>query len=67
MPVPINELKGFKEFTLKKGEKTIEFNLTPSNISIISNNNKSVVIPGDIKIFVGGNQPGKGLAEIILW
>jgi beta-glucosidase len=63
VPVPINELKGFKRIHLKKGEeKTIEFNLTPSNISIISNNNKRVVIPGDIKIFVGGNQPGKGLA-----
>jgi beta-glucosidase len=58
VPVPIHELKGFKRIHLKKGEeKEIEFNLTPFNISVISDDNKRVVVPGDIEIFAGGSQP----------
>jgi beta-glucosidase len=60
VPVPIHELKGFKRIHLKKGEKKeIEFNLTPSNISVISDDNKRVVVPGDVEIFIGGSQPVK--------
>ncbi len=62
--VPVLALEGFKRVHLKKGEeKLIEFNLTPANLSVISNDNKRVVLPGEVEIFVGGSQPGKGLTE----
>ena len=64
VPVPIIAIEGFKRIHLKQGEvKEIEFNLTPANVSVISNDNKRVVVPGEIEIFVGGSQPGKDLIE----
>jgi beta-glucosidase len=64
VPVPNIAIEGFRRIHLKQGEeKEIEFKLTPANLSVISNENKRVVIPGEIKIFVGGSQPAKDLIE----
>jgi beta-glucosidase len=64
VPVPIIAIEGFKRIHLKQGEvKEIEFNLTPANLSVISNDNKRVVVPGEVEIFVGGSQPTKDLIE----
>ncbi len=58
IPVPIHSLQGFKRFHLKKGEKkTIQFTLSSKQLSVINNNNKRVVIPEIIQLFVGGGQP----------
>jgi hypothetical protein len=44
---------------LRKSEKkVIEFNLTPSIVTVISNDNKKVVLPGEVKIIVGGSKSG---------
>ena len=62
VPVPIIAIEGFKRIHLKQGEeKEIEFKLTPANLSVISNDNKRVVVSGEIEIFIGGSQPGKEL------
>jgi len=64
VPVPIIAIEGFKRIHLKQGEvKEIEFKLTPANLSVINNDNKRVVIPGEIEIFAGGSQPAKDLIE----
>ena len=60
VPVPLRSLEGFKRIHLKKGEvKTVEFNLSPSSISVIDDKNKRVVLPGEIELFIGGGQPDK--------
>jgi beta-glucosidase len=62
VPVPIRALEGFKRIHLNKGEeKTVEFNLTPLSLSVISNNNKREVAPGVLEIYIGGCQPDKDM------
>jgi beta-glucosidase len=63
VPVPIHSLQGYKRIHLKQGEKqTVEFTLTPKQLSLISEEMKRVAEPGKFEISVGGCQPGK--AEI---
>ena len=51
---PVKQLKGFQRVILKKGEKrTIEFTLTPRDLSFISSDAKVTLEDGDFKIFVG--------------
>ena len=72
VPVPIRSLKGFKRIHLQPGEiKSVEFVLPPDAFSIIDDQNKRVVLPGEFELFVGGSQPLKDgsngtLARIIL-
>lgn len=57
--VPIRELQGFKRISLKSGEKkTASFKLTPSQFSIVNEDGKRLVEPGNFGISVGGCQPG---------
>ena len=59
VPVPIRSLAGFHRVHLKSGEsKVISFNLSPRQLSVIDNNGKRVVLPGKVRIEVGGKQPG---------
>jgi beta-glucosidase len=63
--VPNLALQGFDYVFLKKGEKkTIQFELTPSQLSVINNEYKRMVVPGKIEVFVGGSQPGKGTSGL---
>jgi len=58
-PRPIRSLEGFDRINLKKGEtKTVVFELTPRQFSIINKENKRIIEPGWFTISVGGEQPG---------
>jgi beta-glucosidase len=64
VPVPIRALKGFKRIHLSPGEKkTVTFELAPDAFSVIDENFKRVIRPGDFMIQVGGRQPSKKTAE----
>ncbi len=56
--VPIRSLAGAKRIFLKPGEKQkISFDLTPRQMSVILDDGKRVVEPGDFVVSVGGEQP----------
>ncbi len=64
VPVPIHALKGFKKVRLKAGDYTyVEFTLDSKDIAILDEKNRWVVVPGDIDIFVGGQQPTNTLIK----
>lgn len=53
---PVKELKGFQKVFLKKGEKkTLQFTLTPDDLSFYNIGMQWVVEPGTFDIFVGGD------------
>ncbi len=55
---PIVELQGFKRVSLKKGEtKTVAFDLTPYQLSLLDANLVRRVEPGNFRIHVGGCCP----------
>ncbi len=56
---PIRALKGFKRVSLKAGEsKTIQFTLTPENVSVVDEKGVLKQPKGKLTISVGGGQPG---------
>jgi beta-glucosidase len=58
-PVPIRTLVGFDRLSLRPGEKrTVTFTITPRQMSLIDDNGKRVIEPGEFAITVGGGQPG---------
>lgn len=58
-PRPIHQLEGFTRINLKPGEsKTVEFTLTPEQISMINKKSQRVIEGGTFEVFVGGEQPG---------
>ena len=58
-PVPIRALKGFRRVHLNAGEtQSVEFTLTPRELSIVRSNGQRAVEPGVVEIAVGGKQPG---------
>jgi beta-glucosidase len=58
VPVPIRSLKGFKRIHLLPGEtKTVSFIVTPDAFSVIDEQNKRVVNPGEFEFSAGGCQP----------
>lgn len=63
-PRPIIQLEGFERINLKKGEtKTVDFILTPRQLSLINKKKQRVVEPGWFTISVGGKQPD-GSADV---
>ena len=53
---PLKELRGFQRITLNPGEaKTVEFTLTPEQLSFLNLDMKRVVEPGTFDIMFGGN------------
>jgi beta-glucosidase len=55
-------LRGFQRVNLAVGEKrTIKFDLSPRDISAVSQDGAITVPSGRYKVFVGGGQPGSGL------
>jgi beta-glucosidase len=59
MHAPIKALKGFKRISLKAGEsKTITFQLTPEDLSVVNENGTLTQLKGKISISAGGGQPG---------
>jgi beta-glucosidase len=58
-PVPLRALQGFKRIRLRPGQsQLVSFTLTPRQLSVIDNEFKRVVEPGEFEISVGGAQPG---------
>lgn len=63
VPVPVRSLAGFERLNLKPGEKrTVRFTLTPRQMSVVLNDGKRVLGPGQLNISVGGGQPGPRMA-----
>jgi beta-glucosidase len=55
---PIKALKGFQRIALKSGEsKTVQFNLTAEQLSLVSGQGELSEPTGKITISVGGGQP----------
>jgi beta-glucosidase len=55
---PLKALKGFQRIFLKVGEsKTVQFNLSPEDLSIIDDNGNPKEFSGKVTIAVGGGQP----------
>jgi beta-glucosidase len=55
---PIMELKGFERVHIKTGEKkTVTFNLTSYQLSLLDRNMDRVLEPGEFKVMVGGVSP----------
>lgn len=64
VPVPIHTLKGFKRIHLNKGEKkTVEFLLSPEQLTVIDDQSNKVVLPGSLTLYLGGSQPDKNKLE----
>jgi beta-glucosidase len=62
VPVPIRSLQGFKRIHLKPGQtENVLFTLTPRQLSLIDNQSRRVVEPGEFEIQVGGGQIGAGV------
>ncbi len=64
-PLPIRSLAGTKRMFLKQGEKqNVSFTITPQQMSVIDDNGKRLIEPGEFVISVGGKQPGfRGSAD----
>jgi beta-glucosidase len=65
-PRPQVQLEGFDRVHLKAGEsKTVEFEISPRQFSLIDNNNNRVIEPGYFAVSVGGGQPdAKGTTTV---
>jgi len=56
-PVPIRTLVGFERISLRPREKrTVTFTITPRQMSLIDNDGKRVIEPGEFRVHIGGNQ-----------
>jgi beta-glucosidase len=59
VPVAIRSLQGFRRVHLKPGQaQTVSFTLTPRQLSLIDNQSRRVVEPGEFEIQIGGGQIG---------
>jgi len=59
VPTPIRSLAGIKRIFLKPGEKqTVSFALGAERMTVIDDNGKRVIEPGEFTLSVGGKQPG---------
>jgi beta-glucosidase len=57
--VPLRSLAGVERVHLKPGEKrVVSFTIQPRQLSVITDDGRTVVEPGDFRVTVGGKQPG---------
>jgi beta-glucosidase len=63
--VPVRSLAGVERVHLKPGEKRlVSFTLDPRQLTVIKDDGRAVVEPGEFRVTVGGKQPGfKGTAD----
>jgi len=55
---PLRALKGFRRISLKTGEsKLVKFNLSPDDLSVVSETGRLLQVSGKIAISIGGGQP----------
>ncbi len=58
VPVPIRNLVGVERINLKAGEKQkVKFTINPRQMSLILDNGKRVIEPGEFSVSIGGGQP----------
>ncbi|WP_324677411.1 glycoside hydrolase family 3 C-terminal domain-containing protein [Hymenobacter sp. GOD-10R] len=56
--VALHALEGFQRVSLKPGEKkTVQFSLTPRQLSLLDAKTQRVEQPGRVQLFAGGGQP----------
>jgi beta-glucosidase len=59
-PVPLRSLVGFDRVSLQPGEKrTVTFTISPRQMSLIDDNGKRIIEPGEFLVSAGGGQPGR--------
>ena len=59
VPVPLRALQGVSRIFLRPGEKRrVSFTLTPRQLSLIDDNGKRVLEPGEFIVTIGGKQSG---------
>jgi beta-glucosidase len=59
VPVPIRSLQGIKHLFLKPGERRrFSFTLAPRQLTLIDDEGRRVLEPGEFRLSVGGKQPG---------
>jgi len=59
VPVPIRSLAGTKRIVLKPGEKqNVSFAISAEQMSVVGDDGKRLIEPGEFLISVGGKQPG---------
>jgi beta-glucosidase len=59
--VPIRALRGVRRVALQAGEsRTLHFDLTPRDLSSVTEAGERVVAAGAYRLAVGGGQPGTG-------
>ena len=55
---PIRELKGFRRVHLARGERrSVAFTLSERDLSSVDEAGQREVVPGDVKVWIGGGQP----------
>jgi beta-glucosidase len=66
VPVAIRALAGVKRISLKPGEKqTVTFTISSDQMTVIDNNGKRIIEPGEFLVSIGGKQPGfTGSADV---
>ena len=58
----IRTLRGFQRIHLAAGQSQhVTFNLSPRDLSLVTEQGDHTVLPGSYKIFVGSNQPAAGV------
>ncbi len=63
VPAPIRSLAGIRRVYLRPGERrTVSFTVTPMQMSVIDDNGKRVIEPGEFTVSIGGEQPGANSA-----
>jgi beta-glucosidase len=67
VPVPIRKLVGFKRISLEAGaEQIVSFRIDPRDLSLITDDTRRVIEPGEFDLSVGGKQPGfSGTADAV--
>jgi len=57
--VPLHSLQGFRRVHLKAGESwEVDFVLSPKNLALVDEKGNLIQSAGNVKIFIGGGQPG---------
>jgi len=63
---PLRSLAGFRRVALNRGDrKTVEFVLSPRELSSVAEDGQHAVNPGSLQIAVGGSQPGANVHNIL--
>jgi beta-glucosidase len=63
--MPVRALRGFARVNLAPGASTrVHFDLSPRDLSSVSEAGQRQVVPGPYRVTVGGGQPGAGVATV---